>query len=469
MKIQKHAEVSSHVHDARGLLPARHARAGSFTAAVVRGWQRARQPGADAVGGMADARQHREHRRAPTRPPTVYVGYFDPDKCYKYQYDATRSVALFLSGRHGGRGPRLQLHAQEWSGNFLNWATTQTIDPFRKATHRRLSHHRHGDASPPRKGARRQPGRRQHFPGSAISPTRRCRERHAGDFRVGPDQYARARSRQPDALLARRRISGTLPIDVRPRSPHARPIPLPDNNRRHRSFEVSVRVKVCDPPSAGSELRCVRHQLEARRPDPEIFQPHALQRVRLSQRFGQRAQWRRRCAPRRSSSARRSSIKLTHRLGDQPEHANGMRPPASFGDQSATPTATRPTRRRTDAGHHQQRCHQLLNRFGQMTTQESQEQRPGQRAVLRGASATCATRPQRRRRTTTSSGTAATAYELGRRLPGDHRTGCASDPIEYCCQNRRSSASATSTPRTRTCRVSTRQHRYNGTTRDATR
>lgn len=62
---------------------------------------------------------------------TRFEGYFDPGKCYKYSYDATNE-----SARHfypsSLASSRTCSGADEWSGNFLNWAVTQTIDPFRK-------------------------------------------------------------------------------------------------------------------------------------------------------------------------------------------------------------------------------------------------------------------------------------------------------------------------------------------------
>src|SRR5690606_8382464 len=61
-----------------------------------------------------------------------YSGYFDSDKCYRYHYDATneserhfypvRVTSSFVCSQQG-----------EWGGNYLNWAGTQTIDPFRSA------------------------------------------------------------------------------------------------------------------------------------------------------------------------------------------------------------------------------------------------------------------------------------------------------------------------------------------------
>lgn len=62
----------------------------------------------------------------------VYVGYFDSDKCYQYVFNTDESKRHFkpvavASNRLCAANGRL------WSGNFMNWATTQTIDPFRKA------------------------------------------------------------------------------------------------------------------------------------------------------------------------------------------------------------------------------------------------------------------------------------------------------------------------------------------------
>lgn len=58
-----------------------------------------------------------------------YIGYFDFKKCYTYNGDANVELRYFkpvaATANH-------QCVAQ-WSGNFLNYALTQTIDPFRKA------------------------------------------------------------------------------------------------------------------------------------------------------------------------------------------------------------------------------------------------------------------------------------------------------------------------------------------------
>ncbi|MEX2123837.1 MAG: PilC/PilY family type IV pilus protein [Woeseia sp.] len=57
----------------------------------------------------------------------TYLGYFDPNKCYLYQYSSTESERHFYPvGVAVNR-----LCSNQWSGNFMNWAATQTIDPFR--------------------------------------------------------------------------------------------------------------------------------------------------------------------------------------------------------------------------------------------------------------------------------------------------------------------------------------------------
>lgn len=67
---------------------------------------------------------------------TRFEGYFDPDKCYEYVYSSVADDRHFkpsskpLNGK--GEPTRTCTGEKEWSGNFLNWAVTQTIDPFRK-------------------------------------------------------------------------------------------------------------------------------------------------------------------------------------------------------------------------------------------------------------------------------------------------------------------------------------------------
>lgn len=61
---------------------------------------------------------------------TNYVGYFDPAKCYTYRYtDGTSTDNYFYPDGSATN----RTCSNKWSGNYLNWASMQTIDPFRWA------------------------------------------------------------------------------------------------------------------------------------------------------------------------------------------------------------------------------------------------------------------------------------------------------------------------------------------------
>lgn len=65
-------------------------------------------------------------------PVRRYSGYFDPDKCYAYHYDDDELERHFYPVRKA-KSFTCPDEAKDWSGNYLNWAATQTIDPFRSA------------------------------------------------------------------------------------------------------------------------------------------------------------------------------------------------------------------------------------------------------------------------------------------------------------------------------------------------
>src|SRR6185437_710034 len=65
-----------------------------------------------------------------------YVGYFDAAKCYTYQFNAGTPASSYFKTTNigaGANGHDCSGTAGQWSGNFMNWATMQTIDPFRWA------------------------------------------------------------------------------------------------------------------------------------------------------------------------------------------------------------------------------------------------------------------------------------------------------------------------------------------------
>lgn len=59
----------------------------------------------------------------------TYLGYFDPNKCYQYAYTIVEANRHFYPVRFAP--DRKCDGSDEWAGNFMNWAATQTIDPFR--------------------------------------------------------------------------------------------------------------------------------------------------------------------------------------------------------------------------------------------------------------------------------------------------------------------------------------------------
>lgn len=70
-----------------------------------------------------------------------YLGYFDPAKCYSYKFasNTANSTYSYIAGTsddnyfYPTRAATNRTCSGEWSGNFLNWASMQTIDPFRWA------------------------------------------------------------------------------------------------------------------------------------------------------------------------------------------------------------------------------------------------------------------------------------------------------------------------------------------------
>jgi type IV pilus assembly protein PilY1 len=61
----------------------------------------------------------------------VFLGYFDPEKCYGYSYNNDEALRHFYPA--GLATAARTCTSAKWSGNFMNWATMQTIDPFRWA------------------------------------------------------------------------------------------------------------------------------------------------------------------------------------------------------------------------------------------------------------------------------------------------------------------------------------------------
>lgn len=66
-------------------------------------------------------------------PAQSYLGYFDPGKCYLYAHDTDEARRHFYPAGAAINRQCTGAQAGKWSGNFMNWATMQTVDPFRWA------------------------------------------------------------------------------------------------------------------------------------------------------------------------------------------------------------------------------------------------------------------------------------------------------------------------------------------------
>ncbi len=67
---------------------------------------------------------------------TQYIGYFDSAKCYTYLFNSTTPSQSYFSPTSlntASNGHDCSPMAGQWSGNFMNWIATQTVDPFRWA------------------------------------------------------------------------------------------------------------------------------------------------------------------------------------------------------------------------------------------------------------------------------------------------------------------------------------------------
>ncbi len=69
------------------------------------------------------------HTNRTYAPSSTYLGFFDTEKCYRYHYTDGTSTDNYFEP-NGVAASHICARPQ-WSGNFLNWASMQTIDPFR--------------------------------------------------------------------------------------------------------------------------------------------------------------------------------------------------------------------------------------------------------------------------------------------------------------------------------------------------
>jgi type IV pilus assembly protein PilY1 len=203
----------------------------------------------------------------------AYTGYFDPGKCYLYSYNATETNRYFYPV--ATTTTRLCTgSSKQWSGNYLNWATTQTIDPFRKAltggyrvkdttTETWLEKARFDGSG----GSNLFPNRRIPTTGNSSSTVLGATPANWNDLTYRIYQLGNRMRFTRNGNLA------TDPVIAYDPSVHT-----PNSIDASKVYEVSVRVKVCDS-SVGLESNCVQYTSGAK---PEGLIQKYSEKIRYS-------------------------------------------------------------------------------------------------------------------------------------------------------------------------------------------
>lgn len=173
----------------------------------------------------------------------TYAGYFDSGKCYQYVYSSTEANRYFnpvsTTADH-----RCTTSTAPWSGNFLNWVGTQTIDPFRKAL---TGGYRVRDTTTE---TWLEKAHHDGQGGSGIYPNRRLPESGNSSNTVSratpfSGNWMRFRIEGLGNKMRFRVANDNINSDIQPYDP------ISGSGRDHqctsRGCEVSMRVKVCVP------------------------------------------------------------------------------------------------------------------------------------------------------------------------------------------------------------------------------
>ncbi len=228
----------------------------------------------------------------------------------------------------------------KWSGNFLNWATMQTIDPFRWALTGGYRVVRHDlTTTVLREGLRQRPGRHRQLPGPLDHQHHRTIA-GATPLKNSNGTTWNGLKLRIQGMGVQHALSPTAgqqlgqPARLRSRAPR-------NHGTVSTSWVVSVRARVCDN-DARSELFLSRNckpysnrKLQARRPDPAVRKPDPLQCLRLPERRQPDRATAACCAPVRSSSARRSRSRAAIRHSQRPRGMGPARPASCFRNPDA--------------------------------------------------------------------------------------------------------------------------------------
>jgi type IV pilus assembly protein PilY1 len=201
----------------------------------------------------------------------TYTGYFDARKCYQYAFAADEPSRHFFPVRI--TTTRICSSAdKEWSGNYLNWAATQTIDPFRKGL---TGGYRVRDtATETWLEKARYDGRG----GNAIYPDRRIPASGGDVALVQGATPASLTSLTARIWLQGNRMRFTRTGNLDTTTPTAYDPATHTVLASSTVYEVSVRVKVCDA-AVGLEPNCKQYASSAK---PEGLIQRYSDRVRYS-------------------------------------------------------------------------------------------------------------------------------------------------------------------------------------------
>jgi type IV pilus assembly protein PilY1 len=212
-----------------------------------------------------------------------YLGYFDPKKCYSYELNTANPSQSFFSSVALATGASAHQCNGKWSGNFMNWATMQTIDPFRWALsggyrsvdgptstilEKAWGSNQGGDSNFPRRGTSQGGGHQllgalvskvTPFSGNVLN-TRVYARGNRMVFGIDGNEYNDEAQAQDFGSG-----SGTNGTDGKDKDGNN----CDGNNgkgndgkadKKCSTFQVYVRVKVCDPAANGGlEANCVAY------------------------------------------------------------------------------------------------------------------------------------------------------------------------------------------------------------------
>lgn len=181
----------------------------------------------------------------------LYTGYFDSNKCYQYSYSATESERHFYPVSVTAS----RTCAGAWSGNYLNWAATQTIDPFRKAL---TGGYRVRDTPTEtwlEKARSDNQSSSTYFPNRNISNALVTGATPASAWTNFRTRISRGGNKM---LFSRANSLGGESDNLPAVTPYDPAVHALNNATDPVVYEVSVRVKVCDA-SVGLESNCVQY------------------------------------------------------------------------------------------------------------------------------------------------------------------------------------------------------------------